>query len=202
MLSRTNLKIVTVLVFSGSMIACSHNNDYRHGGDHPVTEAQRRLDKRTDAMNKEVAKEAEAADYVEVKFNKGSDQLTAETKAQIDGLIAAARKRGDLDEIKVLAWSDREYPANEKVKLPSSQKILADKRAEAVSDYIDNLKLEGGVDVDKYNMAYRPGFVARVFNTSDARFKKTLVAAGLPTTADDPKISAKASRAVVMALVK
>ena len=202
MLSRIDLKVFVVVALCGSMMACSHSGDHRNPNDREsMTEAGRRLDKRTDNMNKKVAGVAEASDYIEVKFNQGSATLTAETKAQLDGLIAAASKRGELDEIKVLAWSDREYPANEKVKLPSSQRTLADKRAEAVEDYIDNLKLEDSVDVDKYNMAHRPGFVARVFNTGDARFKRTLVAAGLPATADDPKVSSKASRAIVMALI-
>lgn len=202
MLNRNDFKVIAAVALCGSLMACSHKNDHRNPDERgSVSEAGRRLDKRTDNMNKKVAGVAEAADYIEVKFNAGSATLTAETKAQLDGLIAAASKRGELDEIKVLAWSDREYPANENVKLPSAQRSLADKRAEAVEEYIDNLKLQDDVDVDKYNMAHRPGFVARVFNTSDARFKRTLVAAGLPTTADDPKIPNKASRAIVMALI-
>ncbi len=57
-------------------------------------------------------------------------------------------------------------------------------------------------EVDTYNMPKQPNAFSRWFNTSDARLKKSLVAEGLPTTADSLQYPSKASHSIVMVLLK
>ena len=79
-------------------------------------------------------------------------------------------------------------------KLGRSEINLATKRNKAVENYI---KENRSIDVDSYNMAEQPNSFSKWINTTDARLKRSLVAAGLPTTADDPQYPSKAGSSVV-----
>jgi len=150
----------------------------------------------SNAINREAAKEAEASHFTEVEFKPGSSTLTEASRRSITNLLEKARTGGQLDEVSVLAWADEEYPSSAQKNLPDPQRKLADRRAESVKKYIDGLKYD--VDVDSYNMAERPGKVSEWAATKDARFKKTMADAGLPTTEDQRQFPSKASKAVIL----
>lgn len=150
----------------------------------------------SNSINREAAKEAGASFFTEVEFKPGSSTLTEGSQRSISNVLQRARAEGKLDEVSVLAWADEEYPSQAQKNLPDPQRKLADRRNEAVEKYIDSLKY--GVDVDTYNMAERPGQIGQWVATKDARFKKTMADAGLPTTADQRQFPSKASKAVIL----
>lgn len=139
----------------------------------------------------------DASFVTEIVFNKGSSELTADGKSQLRDILTAAQSRGKIEEVKVLAWADAEYP--KKGRLGKDASKLADERTQEIEGYIDdNLK---DIDVDDYNMAESPDQIEKLFNTSDARVKKSLERAGL----SQPKktgMPAKSSRALVMVIVQ
>lgn len=169
--------------------ACTHTKSV---DDRPMTPGQ--------SVTQAASQEANASYVVELKYKKGSSELTDESKARLNELVKTARAEGRLDEIKVLSWADQEYPSAQQKKLSEAQRDLATRRNDVVENYIDSMKWN--VDVDTYNMAKQPNAFSRWFNTSDARIKKSLVAAGLPTTADSVQYPSKASHSIVMVLLK
>lgn len=152
------------------------------------------------AVTESVSREVNASYVVELQYKKGTSDLTEESKKRLNNLVQTASSQGRLDEIKVLSWADQEYPSAQQKKLSQAQRDLANRRNENVENYIESMKWN--VDVDTYNMAKQPNAFSRWFNTSDARLKKSLVAAGLPTTADSPQHPSKASHSIVMVLLK
>lgn len=159
----------------------------------------------TDSVSPETAanaaaREAEAPYFVQVEFDKGSDRLTPTSRAAIASLIERARAEGEVRDVKVLSWADQEYPSANQKRLSKSQRDLASARNRSITDHVKGLNY--GLDVDTHNMAERPAAVSRWFNTSDARFKRSLVAAGIPTTAEDAPVTGRASHAVVLVTIK
>ena len=149
------------------------------------------------AKTETASREAGAVAVTEVNFDKGSFVLSEGSRLALKDLISKARANNKIDEIKVLAWADTAYPANDEVKVPQAQVNLADKRATAIADYIRaEMSLN---DVEKYNMTKRPGQLAGLFNTDDARTKEAFENAGV-TSADGKAITGKASRAVIMVM--
>ncbi len=141
------------------------------------------------------AKEANAHNFVEIEFAQGSSDLTKNAKSSVSAVLEQARQSGKIDEVIVMSWSDSEYPSKDIKKLPKAQKDLAERRNKAVESFI---KLGQSLDVDKYNMAAQPNAISKWFNTRDSRLKNSLVAAGLPTTADNLQYPSKASRSVIL----
>lgn len=185
------LKIIIALMSAALLSACATEKQV-HRTEQEVTAAA--------ALNKEAAKVADADYFTEVEFAPGSTTLTPSSQRSINNLLNRAKGRGELKEVVVLAWADQELPSKEKKNLTGPQRKLADNRNKSVEKYIDSLST--GVDVDTYNMAERPAALGRMLNTRDARFKETLTAAGLPTTASDPQYPSKASRAVILVNIK
>jgi hypothetical protein len=151
------------------------------------------------AESKTAAKAAGAAEVVEVNFERGSSVLTEGSREALREMVAKAKRDGKIDELNVLAWADRDYPADKNVKVPSADRALADRRADAISTF---LKSDLAVnDVDTYNMTERPGALSKLFNTDNARMKQAFEDAGV-TGAGGKSITGKASRAVVLATLE
>lgn len=147
------------------------------------------------AISNEAAKEVDASYFVEIAFAPGSSHLTESSQTAIENLMNQAKQGGSLAEVKILAWADNELPSAQRKTLSESQRRLADRRAKVVESYVKRFTK---VDIDRHNMAMQPNVVAKWFDSSDARLKRTLVAAGLPTTADDPQYPSKASHSLIM----
>lgn len=154
----------------------------------------------TDPVANTAAAEADANYYVNVEFKPGSDQLTERSRAAIGSLMDRARGQGELKEVKVLSWADEEYPSGSRKKLSDRQKKLAQNRNKNIEAHIDSLRF--GVDVDTYSMAERPNVVSQWLSTSDARFKRSLEAAGLPTTDSEASLRKHASKSVVLVRIE
>jgi len=148
---------------------------------------------------KVVAQQEHASYVVQVAFSKGSSHLTAAAKDKLDETMQRARREGTVKDIKVIAWADHEYPSAQKKELSEPQRKLAANRAQAINDY---LKPQTGASIDKYNMAERPNGLEKFASTSDARIKKALEEAGIPTTAHDLRVPENASKAMVMLVLK
>lgn len=151
------------------------------------------------AVTASAAHEVQAHHFVEVEYKQGSAVLTDSSKKSLDQLVRNSARDGKIDEVLVMSWSDNEMPSNQKKKVSNADVALASRRNRAVADY---LKGKESMDVDLYNMAERPTAFAKWFNTTDNRLKNALVAAGLPTTADDPQYPSKAGTTVVLVKLK
>ncbi|CAN5642128.1 hypothetical protein BH10BDE1_BH10BDE1_11560 [soil metagenome] len=187
---RLALALTSVSLLAG-LSACAHKTDVVQTTA-PVVE--------TESMANRAAREADAPYFVEVEFVKGSDTLTESSRSAISSLLNRARAEGTVNDVKVLSWADQEYPSTSKKKLSKDQRRLADRRNRNIKELVK--QAAGSVDVDAHNMAERPGAISRWFNTPDARFKRSLVAAGLPTTADEAPVMGRASKSVVLVTIK
>lgn len=149
-------------------------------------------------ISETTAEKIDAHSFVEIKFSQNSTKLTKESKESIRNLITLNKiDQNKLDQVIVLAWADQEYPSEQKEKLSPKQVDLAKKRNEAISKYVKSIK---NVTVETHSMAQQPSTVSDWLNTQDSKIKNSLVAAGLPTSADKMKFHSKASHALIFAL--
>jgi len=144
-----------------------------------------------------------AANLDEVTFAEGSTTLSQDLKNQIAQLVTDARAKGQIQNVKVLAWADKEYPMP-KVKLADGDVSLAQKRAAAIDKYLhDDL---GVSNIDKYNMAERPNKIEQWFKTSDARVKNSAEQNGTaPRTKEETGVfglKGQASKALILVFLK
>lgn len=145
------------------------------------------------------AREAEASNYVEIKYKPGSATLTDNAKSSLNSVIKQAREEGKIDEVIVLSWADEEYPSKNLKDLPKSQSELAEKRNKSIEQYVKSMR---DVDVNTYNMAERPTALSKLFNTADSKLKDTMVTAGLSTTENSADYVNKASHSIILIKVK
>lgn len=103
-----------------------------------------------------------------IEFDKGSTQLTAKQKEKIREMVNKTAKKGNDTNLGVAAWADQPFPANNK-SLSSEQRDLAQKRLNAVEDYLNEISYQG--DIDTFNMSQRSNWLARLFNTEDSKLK-------------------------------
>lgn len=146
-----------------------------------------------------VAKEAEAKNFVEIKFKEGSALLTDEAKSSLRSVLKDAKTSGEIDEVIVLSWADQNYPSKDLGKLSKKQRDLANKRNKNVKNFVRSMRK---VDVNSFNMAERPSTFSKLFDTADAKMKNSFVEAGISTTADSTDYSTKASHSVILIKTK
>lgn len=146
------------------------------------------------------AAEANQASFItEVVFNKGSSNLTADGRSQLKDIYESAKAQGKVEEVKILAWADADYPNGKKKQLGDDARRLADDRALEIKGYFeDNAR---GVDTDVHNMAEKPNDIEKLLKTKDERVKRSLARAGF-TEPQKAGIPSKASRALVLVIVK
>lgn len=188
------MKMILLGALTLALSACSSNLKNEGREYKPTDPAKASIEA------KQLAAESEASDVVEVEFNKGQTQLSVDAQKRIDALIAKANTKGKIDEIKVLVWADREYPSVHTEELSKDQRKLADKRGKEIKNHLKTIA--DSSDVDVHSMAERPGLLAEWMGTTDARLKRSLEVAGVPNTDTSVKAPAKASRAIVMVLLK
>jgi hypothetical protein len=117
----------------------------------------------------ETARDLGATTFSEVKFGLANSRLTEDQKKDLTSAIAAARLKGDIKKVKVLAWADKEYPKTQTKHDPADTE-LADNRAYEIKKYLkDNLAVS---TVDTFNMTQRPSRIEKVLNTKDVQLKK------------------------------
>jgi hypothetical protein len=171
----------------------SFTSMYNQGAPAGTEQADNRM------VSNAAANEVKAYNFVEVTFEAGSTSLTQSAKTALYQVLSQAKRAGKLDEAIVMSWSDEEFPSKNLKKLPKFQRDLADNRNKSVKDYIKSIQK---IDVDQYNMATQPNAFSKWFNTTDAKLKNSLIAAGLPTTADNPQYPSKASHSLILIKVE
>lgn len=139
----------------------------------------------------------------EISFDEGKSTLTDSAKNDIRNMVNEAKKSGKIDEMKVAAWADREYPT-EGAKASKQDINLANDRAKAVKNLIkDELKVSS---VDTYNMTERPNALQKFMRTDTAKTKTAMEESGAaPRTSDETGFfnqKAKSSKAVIMIYMK
>lgn len=137
----------------------------------------------------------------EVAFDEGKTDLKQDELNELKEIVNQAKSGGQkIEEIKIISWADREYPAEGSTAAPNQQIKLADDRAEKIRNYLKKeLKVS---DVEVYNMAKRPNALQELFNTQTAKVKDTLEKTGsAPTTEEGTGmfgLKGKTSEALVL----
>ncbi len=137
----------------------------------------------------------------EMTFEKNSPYLSDVQKSELKAAIDDATKSGSIAEIKILAWSDKEYPAV-KGQQDRQDVKLARRRISDIKSYLKSLKV---AKVGGYNMTERPTAIQKFFHTKTETVKKTTEIAGAAPTADQTGIfddKAQASKSLVMIFMK
>ena len=180
------LSSVTILTISTLFTACSSTHEA--ATPHALTD-----NGVSQTTNNTIAVDNGASFYAEVDFPKGSANLDATDRGAIKDLVAKSMSRGEVDEIKVLTWSDQEYPANKNLNVSSRQKKIADNRNDKIKKFLKSTY--PAIDVTVYNMATRSNAFQEMFNTSDSRVKTGFNEA-------NANVSDKASKSLILSIVK
>src|SRR5262249_51801291 len=110
----------------------------------------------------------QVVDSAGIEFAKGSKQLTSAQKAEIRDLVKSSHA-GGTTMIGIAAWSDTSFPGA-KGELSKKDEELAEARAKAVKEFINEIDYGGSVET--YNMAKGANWLSRALNTSDAEVKE------------------------------
>ncbi|MGE3260963.1 MAG: hypothetical protein AB7K68_04205 [Bacteriovoracia bacterium] len=187
------LLALTAIAHASLVSACSTSPTPRNM---PVTENK---DIRT-VEAKYAASELGAQEVAEIRFPKNSTRIRKAELRKLNAALVKAQAAGKIEEIKVIAWADREFPSFNSGSLPKADQALAERRTEEIGKALANKVKD--VDVDKYNMAVYPTGVDRLFKTSDFRVKRSLEQAGIPNSDSGVKTPAMSGKALVMILLE
>ncbi|MEA9355724.1 hypothetical protein SHI21_05915 [Bacteriovorax sp. PP10] len=137
--------------------------------------------------------------YAVLKFDKGTQRLSEASKKDLRDFVASAQREGrKIDEIKILAWADREYPSTG-VRLTDRDVKIATQRSKSIEKYLkDDLNTSG--DYETYNMAKRPNKVSEFFKGDDYKTKRIFERTGAAPAGTDMQafMNSKASKALIM----
>lgn len=138
--------------------------------------------------------------YTTVVFEKGKSSLNALNKEDIQKLAALAHKNPKpIEEIRILAWADKEYPNKVEERANTSEIILASERARTIKEYLEE-ELKELEDIDSYNMAKRPGLLSKLFKNEEYEVKSAVEKSGTTgSRLPDGSVSyTKASKALIV----
>jgi hypothetical protein len=122
------------------------------------------------------ARKLGASTVGEVEFNAGQTGLDDDAKNDLNDLKKEAEQAGAIEEIRVIAWADKEYPIAEQKRYTRADIRLADERAQNVKNYLErDLHLKS---ITTYNMAKRPNLLQEMLKTPGAAIKDTLEKSG------------------------
>lgn len=130
--------------------------------------------KKKSVADERVAKEAAqsmGSDYATVVFEKGQATLASSSKQNLKELAQKAHRSGKrIEEIRILAWSDKEYPDEVRGGATTSDIILATERAEKIRTFLED-DLGEAEDIDAYNMAKRPDLLSKILRDDEFAVK-------------------------------
>lgn len=194
--NQNHLLLIVLFSFLSILLSCASDTSMTEQSGPRTSYAE---ESESLAITNAAAEEVGAHSFIEIQFQPGSAILSGISKTSLDRLINSARLDGNVDQIMVMSWADEEFPSKHIGKLPALQIRLAARRNEALKNYI---KATQPVTVESFNMAEDSPAYEKISNTEDRKLKNSFVAAGLPTTADDPQYPGKASHAVILVKVK
>lgn len=138
--------------------------------------------------------------YTTIVFRPGKANLDSVSKENIRELTVKAHKqKKPIEEIRILAWSDKEYPDDVQEKASTKDIILATERAQKIKDFLEE-DLKETDDIDAYNMAKRPNLVSKLFRNDEYEVKEAFESSGATgSKLPDGSVSyTKASKALVI----
>ena len=137
--------------------------------------------------------------YAVLEFDKGTQRLSEESKKNLREFVVAAKRDGrEFDDIRILAWADKEYPSKGS-KLSKQDIKIANARSKAIEKYLkEDLDTDG--DYATYNMAKRPNKVYEFFHGDDYKTKKIFEKPGSAPAGGQMSsfIQNKSSKALIM----
>lgn len=137
--------------------------------------------------------------YTTVVFLKGQKSLSSSDKKNLTDLASKAHESDKrIDEIRILAWPDKEYP-DPKTQPSTSDIQLASERAQEIRNYLEDELKETG-DIDSFNMARRPDFLSKLLKDDEFKVKEAFQESGATASKlPDGSVSyTKASKALVI----
>ncbi|HXH74910.1 MAG TPA: hypothetical protein VNJ08_08095 [Bacteriovoracaceae bacterium] len=137
--------------------------------------------------------------YTTLNFDKGKSDLSEISKRQLNELARKAFRDGRIiEEIRVLAWSDREYPeaVNKRAR---KDLVLAKERGQTIKQYIKE-DLRAQEKIEAYNMARRPNIMSRTLQNDEWLVKEAFEESGATATRlpNGQMSYTKASKALVI----
>ncbi len=152
------------LILSLALYACSHKEEGKR------------------VENSGIAAEGfEGSHYTAVQFDRGQSVLNEANKKYLNELAKKASRTGrEIDEIKILAWADREYPA-EGEKTKTRDVILANERANVIRKFMKD-GLNASEPFDIFNMAKKPGKMDELLKDEEFRVKEDVADSGVSAT--------------------
>ena len=144
------------------------------------------------------ASEEGAAEVAEFRFRRGSAGLSPEAQRRIARAVARARAAGELAEIRIVAWPDKNSAGLKNDSLSSADRELARRRLDAIEGAL------GSVAAEKHahNMAESPDAWDRLFQRADFRLKRALQRAGAKVEGSGSGTASMAGKGIVMVSVK
>lgn len=138
--------------------------------------------------------------YTTIFFEKGRASLDSVSKQHLKDLASRAHKeKKEINEIRILAWADKEYPDKVTGKTSEKDVKLASQRAQKIRNYLE-ADLKEQEDIDSYNMAKRPDLLSKVFQNDEYKIKEAFETSGATgEKLPDGSVSyTKASKAIVI----
>lgn len=164
------------------------------------TDVNAQKNKNNSQIQKQEEFEGMGSQYEALLFNKNESELSEYNKRIIRKLIEKSdREKSPISVIKLLAWSDKEYPDEKDNLLSPQDEELAAARGENTKLFIQD-ELNRSDTVKVFNMAERPNFFAELAKNDEYETKEAFEESG-PTSTILPNgdISySKASKVIVI----
>lgn len=189
-MNRNKMMLLAGAMSMAAAVGCSHMYQAKEEMKHEVNHA---------AAAATVAAVAPGSEYAVVQFEKGSHALSQSGREELNRVAQMGSSTGHkIDQIKILAWADREYPADGS-KATKRDVNLADSRADVIKTYIKD-DLHTNASIDKHNMAKRPGFFSELVKTDDYKMKKNIQGDSSTPSYESEKLfnGSKESKAIVL----
>ncbi len=117
-------------------------------------------------------------DYTVITFENGSDQLSDSEKENIRSMVEKARTAGEIENVRVVAWSDRQLPSGRE-ELSKADRDLAKSRLDNIENFV---KKELGLrSVKTYSMAEHKNFISRTFHAAEEELRSIFGRRGADT---------------------
>ncbi len=145
---------------------------------------------------KQLANELESNHVSEIRFKKGSTELSSDARRSLTKVFARAEKEGSNKTVKLITWADSEMPNEKKGELSNEQRELAKRRNDVLTKFFQEKKRE--INVDPISMAERPSGLKRIVPNETARIQESLDEAGIPEKGDKKEGLGKASRSIII----
>lgn len=130
-----------------------------------------------------------ATEYKEVVFQKNATNLTDAQKDELRSVISTAASRGTIDHVKIMAWSDIDYPAQAINQTKGEVAMTQDRLSYLQSFLKSDLKV---ANIETYNMTDRPDSIDRLVSSIGPA----------STTAEIYDDRAQASKGVIIVFMK